>query len=153
MNEWGWLFIIVIIAIAVVFRYGGHSEMKPETVKSDKAPEAIGPYSQAILAGKFLFCSGQVGIKPSSGELVSADVSEQIKQVMENLNHVLTQGGSSFKHVVQTTIYLTNLDDFATVNKIYAESFPEAPPARATVQVSRLPKEAKVEISCIAVIP
>ena len=122
--------------------------MKP--VNSLSAPTAIGPYSQAIDAGDLVFLSGQVPIDPKSGELVQGDISVQTDRVLDNLAAVLEAAGCSFADVVKTTIYLTDLGDFQVVNATYAKRFTAAPPARATVQVSALPKGARVEIDAIA---
>lgn len=121
-----------------------------QVIHSEHAPKALGPYSQAIKANGMIFCSGQVGLVPSSGEFAGNDVATQCQQVMENLKAVLTEAGSSFDKVVKTTIYLIDMGDFATVNEIYAEYFSAAPPARETVAVKTLPKNALVEISVIA---
>ena len=128
--------------------------MARETIHSDAAPAAIGPYSQAVRvdAGKMIFCSGQVPLVAETMEFNSADVVEQTEQVMKNLQAVLQAAGATFENVVRTTIYLTNLGDFARVNEVYGRYFPTNPPARATVQVAALPKGAQVEIDCIAVI-
>jgi len=124
-----------------------------QSVHSDEAPKAIGPYSQAIKAGNLLFCSGQIPLDPKTGEMVGAgDVRLQAKQVMANLAAVLKAGGSSFANVVKTTIYLKDLADFGAVNEIYGSHFAEAPPARATVQVAGLPRGALVEIDAIAMV-
>jgi 2-iminobutanoate/2-iminopropanoate deaminase len=122
--------------------------MKP--VNSLSAPSAIGPYSQAIDAGDFVFLSGQVPIDPKTGELVNGDIAAQTERVLDNLGAVLAAAGSSFGDVVKTTIYLVDLGDFQAVNQTYAKRFSAAPPARATVQVSALPKGARVEIDAIA---
>jgi 2-iminobutanoate/2-iminopropanoate deaminase len=122
--------------------------MKP--VNSLSAPAAIGPYSQAIDAGDFVFLSGQVPIDPKTGELVTGDIGVQTERVLENLGAVLEAAGCSFADVVKTTIYLVDLGDFEVVNKTYAKRFSAAPPARATVQVAALPKKARVEIDAIA---
>lgn len=122
--------------------------MKPVTSLS--APAAIGPYSQAIDAGDFVFLSGQVPIDPKTGELVNGDISVQTDRVLDNLGAVLEAAGCSFANVVKTTIYLMDLGDFQAVNAVYAKRFSEAPPARATVQVAALPKGARVEIDAIA---
>jgi 2-iminobutanoate/2-iminopropanoate deaminase len=127
-----------------------------KAVATDAAPRAIGPYSQAISAapGRLLFCSGQIPLDPKTGEMLGAgDVRAQAKRVMENLRAVLAAGGASFEHVVKTTIYLADLQDFAHVNEVYGSYFKDAPPARATVQVAGLPKAAMVEIDAIAVVP
>ncbi len=123
-----------------------------EVVHSDGAPKAIGPYSQALRAGQgMLFLSGQIPLDPATGELVPGDVRAQTERVMENLAAVLRVAGLSFEHVVKTTIYLADLGDFAAVNEVYGRRFPQAPPARATVQVAALPRGARVEIDAIAV--
>lgn len=122
--------------------------MKP--VNSLEAPAAIGPYSQAIDAGDFVFLSGQVPIDPKTGELVQGDIAVQTDRVLDNLGAVLEAAGCSFADVVKTTIYLMDLGDFQAVNATYAKRFTDAPPARATVQVSALPKGARVEIDAIA---
>ena len=122
-------------------------------VSSADAPAAIGPYSQAIGAGQLLFCSGQLPVVPKTGDLVAQDASAQARQVLENLGAVLKAGGSSYAHVVKTTVFLTDLNDFTAMNSVYSEFFPDAPPARSTIQVAALPKGAKVEIEAIALKP
>lgn len=119
-------------------------------IKTSRAPAAIGPYSQAIQSGDLLFLSGQVPIDPATGELVAGDIAVQTERVMDNLDAVLGAAGASFANVVKTTIYLVDLADFQVVNATYAKRFSAAPPARATVQVSALPKGARVEIDAIA---
>lgn len=114
------------------------------------APAPIGPYSQAIRAGDYLFCSGQVALDPASGELVGADAPSQARQAMKNVAAVLKAGGASFANVVKTTIFLVDMRDFAEVNKVYGEAFPQNPPARSTIAVAGLPKGARVEIEVIA---
>ncbi len=123
-----------------------------KVISTDKAPGAIGPYSQAIRAGNQVFLSGQIPIDPSTGEFVSDDVSEQTHQVLRNLGAVLKAAGCSFENVVKTTVFLADMDDFMAMNEVYAGYFTENPPARATVQAARLPKGARVEIDCIAAI-
>lgn len=123
-----------------------------ETVHSDAAPAAIGPYSQAIRAGGLVFCSGQIPLDPATGQMIEGDVRAQTRRVMDNLAAVLAAAGVGFGDVVRTTIFLTDLGDFAAVNEEYGTRFSgTAPPARATVQVAALPRGAKVEIDCIAV--
>ncbi len=123
-----------------------------EVIQSEGAPKAIGPYSQAVRAGEgFVFLSGQIPLDPATGELVGGDVRAQAERVLENLGAVLRAGGLGFEHVVRTTIYLTDLADFAAVNEVYGRRFPAAPPARATVQVAALPRGARVEIDAIAI--
>src|SRR2546423_7026650 len=122
-----------------------------KVVSTNDAPAALGPYSQAIRSGSFLFCAGQIPLDPKSGQIVSDDISAQTKRVLENLSAVLRAENLNFGHVVKTTIFLTSLGDFQTVNEIYATCFRENPPARSTVQVAALPKGAKIEIEAIAV--
>jgi 2-iminobutanoate/2-iminopropanoate deaminase len=122
-----------------------------ETVTTDKAPGAIGPYSQAVKAGGMVFCSGQIPIDPATGEFVSASVAEQTEQVLKNLSEVLTAAGVSLDQVVKTTVFLADMNDFAEMNEVYGRFFSENKPARATVQAARLPRDARVEIECIAV--
>ena len=126
--------------------------MSKSVVSTDKAPAAIGPYSQAVKAGGFLFCSGQIPLIPSTGELETGDVQAQTKQVLVNLGAVLDAAGVGFNDVVKTTIFLADMDDFAAVNDVYAGYFAAAPPARATVQVSRLPKDVRVEIDAVVLL-
>jgi 2-iminobutanoate/2-iminopropanoate deaminase len=121
-------------------------------ISTDKAPGAIGPYSQAIKAGGMLFCSGQIPIDPATGEFVSGGIAEQTEQVFKNLIAVLEAGGSSLDGVVKTTVFLADMGDFAAMNDVYAKYFDSNKPARATVQAARLPRDAKVEIDCIAVV-
>jgi 2-iminobutanoate/2-iminopropanoate deaminase len=120
-------------------------------VSTTDAPAAVGPYSQAIRVGQFVFTAGQIPLDPKSGLIVSEDIGEQTRRVLDNLAAVLKAENLLFKHIVKTTIFLTDLGDFQTVNEIYAGYFSELPPARSTVQVSALPKGAKIEIECIAV--
>jgi len=122
-------------------------------VSAADAPKAIGPYSHAIRAGELLFVSGQVPIDPATGNLVDGDIAAQTRRVMDNLAAVLEAGGLSLQHVVRTTIFLADMSDFAAVNAVYGSFFSEPYPARATVQVSRLPKDARVEIDAIASYP
>lgn len=119
-------------------------------IKTEQAPQAIGPYSQAIKAGNFLFTSGQIAINPQTGELVAGGIEVQIKQVMENVKHILAAAGLNFSHVVKTTVFLTNMADFAVVNRVYGEYFGNNPPARSCVAVAALPKGALVEIEVVA---
>ena len=123
-----------------------------QPVASPQAPKAIGPYSPAILAGRLLFLSGQIALDPSTGSIVGDDVTIQTEQVLRNISALLTQAGASFAQVVRTTVFLTDLDDFAAMNAVYARYVADPPPARSTVQVSRLPRDARVEIDVIAVL-
>jgi endoribonuclease L-PSP, putative len=120
-------------------------------ISTSEAPAAIGPYSQAVRNGNFLFCSGQIPLDPKSGQIVPGDIATQTQRVLDNVGAVLKAEGLNFENIVKTTIFLTNLDDFQTVNEIYGSYFKQEPPARSTVQVSALPKGAKVEIEVIAV--
>jgi 2-iminobutanoate/2-iminopropanoate deaminase len=121
-----------------------------QAVSSPDAPKAIGPYSQAVRVGQLLFVSGQVPLDPATGEIVIGDIAAQTRRVFENLGAVLEAGGRSFNDVVRTTVFLADMNDFAEVNKVYGTYFSEPYPARATVQVARLPKDARVEIDVIA---
>lgn len=124
--------------------------MGKQVLKSDRAPKAIGPYSQAIRAGGFIFVSGQVPADPVSGEVVSDDVAVQTERVLNNIKNILSDSGATLADVVKTTIFLTDMNDFQTVNKVYSKFFPQDPPARSTVQVVRLPRDVRVEIESIA---
>jgi len=123
-----------------------------KVIKSDKAPEALGPYSQAIQAGDYLFTSGQVAIDPATGQLVKGEIREQARQVMENLNAVLESAGADFSMVVKATVYLADINDFAELNGVYGEYFVSDPPARSAFQVAALPLGAMVEIEMVAFI-
>ena len=120
-------------------------------VSTEHAPGAIGPYSQAIIAGDLVFCSGQLPMDPSTGQLIEGSIEEQTRRVLDNLSGLLEAAGSSLKHVVKTTIFLADMNDFAAVNGAYAEYFDQEPPARSTVQAARLPRDARVEIEAIAI--
>ena len=128
-----------------------HPAKQISNVSSLKAPKAIGPYSQAIKVGGMVYCSGQIGLSPTTGALAGDDIATQTHQVMENLKAVLEEAGTDMKQVVKVTIYLKDLNDYAKVNDIYKDYFPDTKPARSTVQVARLPKDALIEIDCIAV--
>ena len=121
-----------------------------QAVSTRSAPEAIGPYSQGIRAGSLLFVSGQVPIDPATGAIVEGDIAAQTHRVFQNIGEILKAGGASFDHVVRTTVFLADMNDFAAMNTVYATYFNAPAPARATVQVSRLPKDARVEIDVIA---
>lgn len=123
-----------------------------EIVATNNAPGAIGPYSQAIKAGNLVFCSGQIPIDVSTGEFVSENVVEQTEQVLKNLSEVLKAAGSGLDQVVKTTVFLADMNDFAEMNEVYGRYFSDNKPARATVQAARLPKDARVEIDCIALV-
>ena len=121
-----------------------------EIIATENAPGAIGPYSQAVKTGGMVYCSGQIPIDPATGEFVSDDISEQTEQVFKNLTAVLEAAGSGLDQVVKTTVFLADMGDFAAMNEVYGKYFSENKPARATVQAARLPRDAKVEIECIA---
>jgi 2-iminobutanoate/2-iminopropanoate deaminase len=125
--------------------------MAKTVVYSADAPEPIGPYSQAIQAGNMLFISGQIAIQKSTGNILSSDIQTETKQVMENVSHILKAAGMDFSNVVKSSIFLKDMNNFPKVNEIYGQYFQQQPPARETVEVSRLPKDVNVEISCIAV--
>jgi len=124
--------------------------MRKEMIHTDDAPKAIGPYSQAVKAGGLVYCSGQIPLNPATMTLVEGTVAEQTRRVLINLDAVLKAAGSSLHEVVKTTVFLRDMNDFAEMNAAYGEFFGEQPPARATVQVARLPKDVAVEIDCIA---
>ena len=124
--------------------------MDKEIVITENAPGAIGPYSQAIKAGGMVYCSGQIPIDPETGAFVSDVVGEQTEQVLKNLRAVLVAAGSGLNNVVKTTVFLADMNDFAEMNEVYGRFFDDNKPARATVQAARLPRDARVEIECIA---
>ena len=121
-----------------------------ETVKTGKAPSAIGPYSQGVRSGGFLFCSGQIPLDPATGKRIEGGIEAQTERVLRNLEAVLAAGGASLSTVVKTTVYLADLGDFPVMNAVYGKFFPDHPPARATVQVAKLPAGSLVEIDAIA---
>lgn len=121
-------------------------------ISTDKAPRAIGPYSQAIRTGSFVFTAGQVGLDPAAMEIVEGGIEAQTRQVLTNLKHVLDAADSGLNFVVKTTVFLQSMGDFAAMNGVYQEFFPENPPARSTVAVAALPKGALVEIECVALV-
>ena len=121
-----------------------------EIVITDSAPQAIGPYSQAVISHGFAFLSGQIPLDPATGKIVEGDIARQTTVVLENLKAVLEAAGSSLEHVVKTTVYLKDMDEFAKMNEIYATFFTSDAPARATVEAARLPRDVRVEIDCIA---
>ena len=121
-----------------------------QSISSADAPKAIGPYSPAVRAGQFLFVSGQVPIDPATGDMIAGDIAAQTRRVLDNVGALLKAAGRSFGDVVRTTVFLADLNDFAAMNEVYGQYFPQPYPARATVQVARLPKDARVEIDVIA---
>ena len=121
-----------------------------QIVETENAPRAIGPYSQAVIAGGFVFASGQIPLDPATGQFVEGGVREQTEQVLRNLAAVLEAAGTNLDRVVKTTVFLADMDDFAAMNEVYGRYFAEDPPARATVEAARLPRDARVEIEVIA---
>ena len=128
-----------------------YAALVKKVISTEAAPAAIGPYSQAIEAHGVLYCSGQIALDPATGELHTSTIEEETEQVLKNLGAVLKAAGYTFDHVVKTTVFLVDMDDYATVNEIYNQYFSESKPARAAVAVRTLPKHVKVEIDCIAV--
>ena len=126
--------------------------MPRKVVQTDAAPKAIGPYSQAIRAGRFVFASGQIPIDPQTGQFISGGIAQQTEQALKNLAAVLEAAGSGLDHIVKTTVFLADMQDFAAMNEIYGKFFTTEPPARATVAASRLPRDARVEIEAIALV-
>jgi 2-iminobutanoate/2-iminopropanoate deaminase len=126
--------------------------MVKEIISTENAPGAIGPYSQAVKTGNFVFVSGQIPIDPMTGEFVSDEIKEQTEQVLQNLSAILEAAGSRLENVVKTTVFLADMNDFAAMNEIYGRYFSEHKPARATVEAARLPRDARVEIECIALV-
>jgi 2-iminobutanoate/2-iminopropanoate deaminase len=129
-------------------------KIEKHAVQTSLAPAAIGPYSQGIRAGNLLFVSGQIPIDPTTGVLIEAkDIQSQTRRALLNLKEILIAGGATLENVVRTTVFLKDMNDFAEMNSVYAEFFQTSAPARATVEVTRLPRDASVEIDCIAVVP
>jgi 2-iminobutanoate/2-iminopropanoate deaminase len=123
-----------------------------EVITADQAPKAIGPYSHAIRIGEFIYTSGQIALDPATGELVAGGIEEQTRRVWQNLAAVLEAAGSRLDRVVKTTVFMSDLGEFARMNAVYAEFFPAHPPARSTIQVAALPKGGKIEIECVALV-
>ena len=126
--------------------------MEKKIIATADAPQAIGPYSQAVQVGDFLFLSGQIAINPETGDLVTTSFEAQVRQVFSNIQAVLEAAGADFRNVVKATVFLKNIENFAKMNGIYAEFFPENPPARSAVEAARLPKDVDIEIEVIAVV-
>jgi len=123
-----------------------------QIIKTDKAPKAIGPYSAGVKTNQFIFTAGQLGIIPESGDIVHGGIENETRQALINIQHILEEAGSSLRWVVKTTVFLRNMDEFSQMNAVYAEFFKENPPARSTVQVAALPKNANVEIEAISMV-
>jgi 2-iminobutanoate/2-iminopropanoate deaminase len=143
-----------LLTTAVTRAFAGivRSKTMKKQVQTDKAPKAIGPYSQAIIADDFIFCSGQIPIDPATGELNTGSIEDQTRQVLKNLGAVLEAAGSSYDKVVKTTVFLQDMNDFGKMNTVYGEFFKAPNPARAAVQVARLPRDVKIEIEAIALV-
>ena len=145
---------LILLGAVLIFSLGFSQKGKrwaKEVISSTDAPKAIGPYSQAIKVGDMLFCSGQIAINPKTGELVKNSIEAETRQVLDNLGAVLKTAGMDYADVVQATVYMADMNNYAKINSVYAEYFKENPPARAAVQVARLPKDVGVEIAVIAV--
>ena len=144
---------IVLLALFLIAGCNSNQQvpLTKEVISSTDAPAAIGPYSQAIKVGNTLYCSGQIAIDPSTGELVNESIEAETRQVLENLGAVLKEAGMDYSDVVRATVFMSDMENYGRINTVYAEYFKEKPPARAAVQVANLPKYVNVEISCIAV--
>ncbi|MBN2030748.1 RidA family protein [bacterium] len=129
--------------------------MTKEIIQTDQAPEAIGPYSQGVVTqpGRLLFTAGQIALDPKTNSLINGDIEVQTKRVLENIRGVLEAAGSDFDKVVKTTVFLKDINDFPGMNRVYETYFHQTPPARSTVEVSRIPKGGRIEIECVAIIP
>lgn len=143
------LISVFILLLFLLTMSGGKVEKR--IIYTEKAPKPIGPYSQAIIAGDFIFTSGQIPIDPKTNQLVQGDIKEQTRQVLENLKAILEEAGVTFDDVVKVTVYMKDLNEFSAMNEVYSEYFKNSPPARTTVEVSRLPRDVKIEIDLIAV--
>ena len=126
--------------------------MEKRIIATDKAPKAIGPYSQGVLAGDFLFVSGQIPIDPKTNQIIEGDIALQTKQVMENIKGILESGGASMNNVVKATLYIKDMDEYGRINEVYSAYLGNAQPARSTVEVKRLPKDVRIEIDVIALV-
>jgi 2-iminobutanoate/2-iminopropanoate deaminase len=127
-------------------------KMEKKVVFTEKAPKPIGPYSQAIIAGNLIFTAGQIPIDPATNQVVQGDIKEQTRRVLENLRAILESVGATFDDVVKVTIYMKDLNEFSAMNEVYSEYFKNSPPARTTVEVSRLPRDVRIEIDLIAIV-
>jgi 2-iminobutanoate/2-iminopropanoate deaminase len=146
--------LLCLLALSVFLGAAAQNgDIVKKQIITDKAPKANGPISQGVAAGGFVFCSGQLPVDPATGKIVPGGIEDQARQVLKNLSAVLEAGGSSLDQVVKCTVLMTDLSEFAAMNKVYAEFFKDAAPARAAFQVVRLPRDVKVEIDCIAVKP
>jgi 2-iminobutanoate/2-iminopropanoate deaminase len=142
---------LVVLSGCPLFEPPAPAPPTREIITAPDAPAAIGPYSHAIKVGNVIYCSGQIGLDPATGDLVGGDIQNETRQALKNLGAVLRAGGVDFNSVASATVYLTNIDDYKVVNEVYEEFFKDSKPARAAVQVARLPRDARVEVSCIAI--
>ncbi len=143
------LLLFSILSISLTISGG---KMEKRVIYTEKAPKPIGPYSQAIIAGNLIFTAGQIPIDPETNQVVQGDIKEQTRRVLENLRAILESVGSTFDDVVKVTIYMKDLNEFSAMNEVYSEYFKNSPPARTTVEVSRLPRDVKIEIDLIAIV-
>ncbi len=143
------LMISVLFAHSTFAQHSKSPFMEKEIIKTENAPAPIGPYSQAVAYGNLMFVSGQIAINPENGQLVTGSIKEETHQVMKNIGNILKEAGLGMEHILKTSIFLKNMDDFAAVNEVYGSCFTKNFPARETVQVARLPKDVNVEISVI----
>lgn len=141
---------LVVLSGCPLFEPPAPTPISREIINAPDAPAAIGPYSHAIKVGNVIYCSGQLGLNPATGDLVTGDIQDETRQVLKNLGAVLRAAGVDYNDVASATVYLTNMDDYKVVNEVYEEFFKDSKPSRAAVQVARLPRDARVEISCIA---
>ena len=153
-----WLFVALFLLLGVSCSKSSQQSEKEvpvsrKVVSTNKAPAAIGPYSQAIVAGNLVFTAGQIPIDPKTSQLVTGEIQAQTRLVLENLKAVLEAAGTDLSHVVKTTVFLKDMNDFGAMNEVYAQYFPQNPPARSAVQAARLPKDVGIEIECVAVLP
>jgi 2-iminobutanoate/2-iminopropanoate deaminase len=142
---------LLVLSGCPLFEPPAPAPITREIINAPNAPAAIGPYSHAIKVGNVIYCSGQIGLDPVSGDLVGGDIQDETRQALNNLGAVLRAAGVDYKDVSIATVYLTNMDDYKAVNEVYEEFFKDSKPARSAVQVARLPRDARVEVACIAI--
>jgi len=146
--------VVFLLLFSIIFFLSTISggKMEKRIIYTEKAPKPIGPYSQAVIAGNLIFTAGQIPIDPTTNQVVQGDIKEQTRRVLENLRAILEAVGSTFDDVVKVTIYMRDLNEFSAMNEVYSEYFKNSPPARTTVEVSRLPRDVKIEIDLIAIV-
>jgi 2-iminobutanoate/2-iminopropanoate deaminase len=144
-------FLLMFSIFSLLLTISG-GKMEKKVVFTEKAPKPIGPYSQAIIAGNLIFTAGQIPIDPATNQVVQGDIKEQTRRVLENLRAILESVGATFDDVVKVTIYMKDLNEFSAMNEVYSEYFKNSPPARTTVEVSRLPRDVRIEIDLIAIV-